>query len=175
MQIRLLTSTLILALCPALLPSVQAQTIGQPGCAQDSPEINVTTTAEKPTLAAVPGKAVLVLLQNDDLYPGRPRPTSLIGFDGKLVGATHGQTYTVVEVEPGMHHLCSTWKGTHAGEVRGSALHVQLEAGGVYYFEIADVLHHPSGAQSTTLQLIDSDQGELMRRVYDLATLQPKK
>jgi hypothetical protein len=175
MQRSFFSSAFLLLCLPGLAVTGKAQMVGQPGCAAQNDPPKITTTSNKPDFKPVPGKALLVVLQNDDLYNPRPRPTNLIGLDGALVGATHGRSYFVVEAEPGVHHLCTSWLNTSSDDLLAAALQVELESGGVYYVQIVDMQYKLIDSPSTGLQLLDPDQGELMRRAYDLAVMKPAK
>jgi len=172
----------VLAVCLPFGAAVAgAQMLGQPGCGAENERIAVTTTADKPALKAALGKAVLVVFQNDNRYNANPRPTNLIGIDGQWVGATHGHSYIILEADPGLRHICTYWQGTSGEGLVGAALRLQMDSGGIYYLEIADRFDGlgpaPVGNRrpATTLQLLDPDQGELMRRSYELAVAKLNK
>lgn len=157
----------------------RAQTAGAPGCGAPEQKFDVTTAKDKAEIKAVPGKALLLVLQNDSIYASRPRPTNRIGVDGKWVGATHGETYLSVQLEPGEHHLCSSWQSStvFSSERTSAAAHFTAEPNGVYYYEVKDsfVPNGVGGAIEVKLNLLDSDEGQLMVNDYKQAQAKLKE
>jgi hypothetical protein len=83
------------------------------GCGDDHARFDVKTEKDAPAPAPPQaGKARIVFIGRIDA-PGclgcsvfSPR----IGVDGSWVGATKGDSYFVLDVDPGVHHVCADWK-----------------------------------------------------------------
>jgi hypothetical protein len=59
-----------------------------------------------------------------------------IGVDGSWVGATKGDSYFVLDVDPGVHHVCADWKSLSAAPGRNVGVAtLTAEPGQVYFFE----------------------------------------
>ncbi|MGA2005557.1 MAG: hypothetical protein ABSG70_19410 [Terriglobales bacterium] len=118
------------------------------------------------------GKALLYFIQDDSEYGARPRPTTRMGIDGKWAGATHGDSYFYISIDPGVHHLCANWQSTFDSKV--AAAHFIAEAGGEYYFAAMDLGGRGVGT-NLSLILLDSDEGKLLVTQLSFSTSHPKK
>lgn len=171
MILRSISATVLLSFACAL--AAGAQTTGAPGCGAPEQKFDVKTIKEKAEVKAVPGKALLLVLQNDSLYGTVPRPTNRIGVDGKWVGATHGKSYLTVVLEPGEHHLCTSWQTSSVlwHERSSAAAHFTADPNGIYYFQVKDLLisSGPGGVSEVVLEPVDSDEGQLMMSEYKQA------
>lgn len=73
------------------------------------------------------GKALLVFIQDDGPSGNRQRVVTKIGVDGSWVGAYKRNSYFVVPVEPGLHHICATaWENVALAPI-------QAQSGKTYY------------------------------------------
>jgi len=82
-----------------------------PGCGPANVKFNVKADREKLALPAADStKAVVFFLQDDVKFESKPRPTTRFGIDGNWVGATQANSYFLVFVDPGEHHLCASWQ-----------------------------------------------------------------
>jgi hypothetical protein len=109
------------------------------GCGDDHAHFDVKTEKDAPAPALLQtGKARIVFIGRIDA-PGclgcsvfSPR----IGVDGSWVGATKGDSYFVLDVDPGVHHVCADWKSLSAAPGRNVGVAtLTAEPGQVYFFE----------------------------------------
>lgn len=100
--------------------------------------------------------------------------TTKIAVDGAWVGANHHNSYLFFAVEPGEHHLCTSWQSHFARMSRVVGLaHLTAEAGKVYFFRTRVI-----GRQGPTFfdfEPIDSDLGRLFVALIPLSISHPKK
>ena len=157
---------------------VMAQEMGAPGCGDPGARFDVQKVkGEKPKPAA-PGKAMVIVIQDDSEFSAISKPTARIGVDGHWVGATHGNSFLGFEVDPGVHHLCSSWQPMHrAGKVGMAAAHFTAQAGEIYYFEVKDeyMMGDAGYMLSTQLTPMDSDEGNLVIDRYEKSNSMLKK
>jgi hypothetical protein len=148
-----------------------------PGCSQTKAEFEVKTEKDSHAAKPEPGKALVYFLQDDLHFDSRPRPTTLFGIDGNWVGATHGNSYFFVYVEPGEHHLCSEWQMdvilNYPQKRTTAALHFTAESGKTYYFRAKDIaIKELVGAE---LEAMDSDEAQLVMGSFEYSSSHPKK
>jgi hypothetical protein len=101
-----------------------------------------------------PGKARVVFVHETQYqYPGYP--VVRIALDGTPAGATHGNSYFSVSIEPGEHHLCTSLQSSFFSGLQ--LAHFTAEPGQTYYFRTRLL----SDAKTYDLDLspLDSDQG----------------
>lgn len=144
---RISFGVLVLLICPVLAFPQSA-----PGCGSAKVKFDISTTKQlSPAPAAQPGKALVYFLQDDAKYNWSPRPTTRFGIDGDWVGATHGDSYFYVFVDPGEHHLCANWQSATTGlawlgrKRSTAAVRLMAEAGKTYYFRAKDILYTEQG------------------------------
>jgi hypothetical protein len=108
-------------------------------CGEDNVKFKVTV--EKGMLEIPPpeaGKASFVFIENLNKHGViGSAATTRFGVDGAWVGADKGDSYFVVEVDPGMHQVCANWQAVSAEGKNVGVLPVKAVAGHVYYFEAA--------------------------------------
>ena len=82
-----------------------------PACGPNGARFDVVTT-KNPRKALTPdaGKALLYFIEDDTRFETFAKPTVRLGFDGAWAGATHGNSFFAVSVDPGEHHLCASWQ-----------------------------------------------------------------
>jgi hypothetical protein len=160
-------------------------------CGDDKVQFDVKTAKHQPPPAPPEaGKAQVVFVGVVDA-PGclgcgifSPR----VGVDGSWAGATKGNSYFVLSVDPGIHHVCADWQSIHAA--RGKNIGVAsftAEPGQAYFFEvkIADQFEGVSGMPNgpvtsqtewvLNLTQLSEDEGRYQMKVSALATSTPKK
>jgi len=175
-----MTRGILLLLSPAILLlalSARAQDedtrpLGSPACGGPNTKFKVTTDKRPHPAQSESGKALLYFIQDDSEYGARPRPTTRMGIDGKWAGATHGDSYFYISIDPGVHHLCANWQS--ALDSRVAAAHFTAEAGGTYYFAAMDLGGRYVGT-NLTLTPLDSDEGQLLVGQLSFSASQPKK
>jgi hypothetical protein len=111
-------------------------------CGDDKVQFDVKTEKHPPAPAPpAVGMAQIVFVGLVDAGPGgcigcgifSPR----VGIDGSWVGATKGNSYFSVDVDPGEHHLCAAWKSLLATKRKNVGVtSFTAEAGKVYYFQV---------------------------------------
>lgn len=120
----------------------QSGSLGAPGCGPASVKFEVNTDREQPAVPHPdPGKALVVFLQDDAQFNSTPKPTARFGVDGTWVGATHANSYFYVSVDPGEHHLCTSWQSrvVLTRDSRSTAAaHFTAQAGKPSYFRARD-------------------------------------
>jgi hypothetical protein len=179
--ILLFASTLVPSSVASSVSSTQTNYFGATGCGPANVEFEVKTDNGQHDMPAVDsGKAMIVFLQDDAMFGARPRPTTRFGIDGTWVGATHANSYFYVLVDPGEHHLCANWQ-SHAATVgvptrSTAAAHFIAEAGKTYYFQAWDIgiADRGPGAE-VRLELLDSDEAQVLVRTFDFSSSRPKK
>lgn len=149
-------------------------------CGKDNVKFKIEVGGAQP-LPASPGadKAQLVLIQRNEGHGGFGgiSPTRF-GLDGAWVGANQDNSYFVVTVAPGEHHLCVTWDKEY------KLTPFTAEAGKVYYFEAHTVYHseqlgnsrHPNLQidKSWTLSALNEDDGKARMKLSGVSVSTPK-
>lgn len=156
-------------------------------CGDDKIQFDVTTQ-KKPPAPAPPGagKAQIILIEVLDRNLGCwtcGTPTSRFGVDGAWVGANQGNSYFVMDLAPGEHHVCTDWQsafGTLKKKI-GMA-DFTAEAGKTYYFVVRMKLKAYNGSDSggevdrdLTFAQVGDDEGKFRMRSSALATSAPRK
>jgi hypothetical protein len=147
-----------------------------PGCSTQNTKFDVKTAKGQHPTQPDSGKALIYFIEDDSDFGSFPKPTTRIGLNGEWVGATHGNSYFYLSVNPGVQHLCANWQSTVLlGKGRKTvAAHFTAEAGHVYYFEIKNTYWLDHGSAGMSLNPLDSDQGQLLANTYSLSTFHPK-
>ena len=170
-------------LCASLALAVQAwATVLPDSCGDDKVKFDVSTkSSEQPPAAAPDGKAQIVFIENDDKEIGciaLCEVTTRVGMDGAWVGANNGNSYFVLAVDPGVHHLCASWQSALSRiEKNVDVASFTAEPGKVYYFA-ADVMVIPTGDNTAditfALSQLDEDKGKYRIKAWKLATWKSK-
>ena len=148
-----------------------------PVCGPDSVRFSVKTeSTQHPTGQADSGKAVIYFLENDDTFDSMPKPTTRMGVDGRWVGATHGDSYFFVSVDPGEHNLCSEWQSSvdFSSGHQAALAHFTANPGGVYFFLVQNSWRM-SGVPRVGMRAISGDEARLLTSRYSLSTSTQKK
>jgi hypothetical protein len=173
----------VISLCFCLAMGLQARCTTLPdSCGDDSVKFDVKTEKNPQPLAGpVEGKARIVLIEDenaklDSLHYALVR----YGMDGAWVGATYGDSYFTLDVQPGVHHLCADvqasamWLGEFKRAV-GMATFT-AEPGKVYYFSSSMIVTYNGGRSfDFGFSAIDEDDGKYRVKAGKLATWQTKK
>jgi len=160
-------AAILLLSCFAFGQDETAVVAAEAACGPRDVKFEVKADAtQHPTPMPGNGKALIYVVQEDPI-------TSRLGVDGKWVGASKGQTYFFVPIDPGEHHLCAIGQ---IGAVTRVSLHgLKAEAGMTYYF-----VPHIVGApvyiieSKFDLSLEDPDQGKALVARAKFATSHPK-
>jgi hypothetical protein len=171
----------ILLLSASLAPAVQARaTILPDACGDDKIKFDVTTQKPSSALAAPEaGKAQLLLIENENRMIGPfMYATVRFGMDGAWAGATNNNSYFVLTVEPGVHHLCASWQSA-LGTIKKNidVASFTAEPGKVYYFA-ANVKLIDAGDSKTNVDFsltpLDDDAGKYRVKAWKYAAWKPK-
>ncbi len=153
---------------------------GSPGCGEEAAKFAVNTSKGSHSVQPEAGKALVYFIEDDSNFNSNPKPTTRAGLDGQWVGATHGNSFLYLTVDPGVHHLCASWQGRGQNTLlalrvgistgygkKVSAYRFTAEAGGTYYFLAKNILifsgdRVPDNTLDMTLTQLNSDQGQLM-------------
>lgn len=172
---------LLLLTCPALATSQSG-----PGCGPANVKFDITTTKQLPAApAAQTGKALVYFLQDDLKYDAVPRPTTRFGIDGTWVGATHGNSYFYVFVDPGEHHICANWQSDRTGlswigsKRSTAAAQFTAEAGKTYYFRARDIARVDDNRIVTepevVLSPLDPDEAQVVMNTFAFSSSHQRK
>jgi len=165
----------------AFAQSSPTPTAVAPGCGTADTKFDVSTSnSQHPMAKPDPGKALIYFLQDDTYFDARPRPTTRFAIDGTWIGATHGNSYFYLSIDPGEHHLCANWQSYLGPTGLGTGLDTaaarfRAEAGGIYFFSARNhgTLH--TGAAGVELLPTDGDEAQLLMSRFALASSRPKK
>jgi len=130
-----------------------------------------------PIVTPEPGKAAVYIVQQEkrdvdslNLWA----VTTRIGLDGAWQGANHGQSHSLLSVDPGEHHLCVDWQSSlKEFSNAGSATTFTAEAGKTYYF-LATVEERQKHEPAILLEAIDPAEGQLLISKSSLSKSHPK-
>ena len=166
----------LMLLCASLLAAVQAhasdKTILPDACGDDNVRFDVKTEKGQPAPPSAPaGKAQVVFIE-DDKVKGGPFTfyTFRFGMDGEWVGADYGDSFFVINVDPGVHHICvSPQSVTRVLKENVSTVPLTAESGKVYYL----VARFKTGLMSLTQ--LNEDEGKYRVKAFKLATWKTNK
>jgi len=168
----------LLLLCASLFPATQSlaksKAILPDGCGDDSVEFDAKLEKDSPAFAGpAAGKAIIVFVET---MPGEQKmqTTTRFGVDGTWVGATKGDSYFTLNVEPGEHNLCASMQSAQQ-KMKKAFTHVATvtaEAGKVYYFE-SQITIIP--LPSLEFSQLSEAEGKYRIKAWKFATSKPKK
>jgi len=176
------TRLVVLILCAFLVTAIQARaTILPDACGDDSIKFDVKTeTSKTPPAAPEAGKAQIVFIENENHAVGPfMYATVRYGLDGAWAGANNNNSYFVVNVEPGVHHLCASWQSAF-GRIKKNidVASFTAEPGKVYYFA-ANVKVTPAGDNQVNIDFslspLNDDEGKYRVKAWKLATWKTNK
>jgi hypothetical protein len=165
-----------LALVLFLAASAFAQDTPQPptACGPLDAQFDAQAEAGQPAaqLSAQPepGKALVYVAEVFTKAPGEiGNPTLRVGMDGAWVGATRTNSYLAFAVEPGEHHLCTSWQ-SHWQRLSKLAAFAGFtaEPGKVYYFR--ERITYSSAGRTANMILdlepVNPDEGQYLVATY---------
>ncbi len=126
-----------------------------------------------------PGKALVYVAEDFRKAPGEiGNPTLRVGMDGAWVGATRANSYLSFTVEPGEHHLCTSWQSRWQRLSKLAAFAgFTAEPGKVYYFR-ERITYSSYGGGSATMNLdlepVYPDEGQFLVASDRPSTSRPK-
>ena len=158
-----------------------AKTVLPDACGDEKTTFNVSTKeVDSPVEPPPEGKARIVFIETFDHTALMTGETTRFGVDGTWVGANRGDSYFVVDLAPGEHHLCANWqKKKDAG-----VLSLSVEAGKTYYYQarvrkVKNQAHGFAGGQSVTVGQVErgfeagilpDDEGKFRVKASKLST-----
>jgi hypothetical protein len=167
-----------LLLCASLVLAAQARALPVPdACGDDAARFDVSMQIAQPApTAPAAGKALLVFIEDQHNEPYDPfdySDTVRFALDGAWIGADRGNSYFVLDVAPGLHHLCASWQGKTRGATRFDLAPVKAEPGKIYYFaaEVTDSEHY----HNFSLAQLNDDQGQYRLKFWTRSTSKPHR
>ncbi len=162
----------LLFLSLALSVSVFAQqspTASSPdaACGPLEVQFDAHASAGQPPSQPEPGKALVYVIEDFRKAPGEfGNPTIRVGADGQWEGAIRANSYIFFSVDPGEHHLCTSWQSSWKRLSKlASFSHLTAEAGNTYYFR-ARITYSSYGNGAATMNLdllpVDVDEGRYL-------------
>jgi hypothetical protein len=145
-------------------------------CGDDKVKFDVKT--EEGQLAPAgpaEGKAQIVFIENENGMIGTfMYATVRFGMDGAWVGADYNNSYFVLAVDPGVHHLCASWQSS-LGRLKKNVdlTSFTAEPGEVYYFA-AQVTVAGRDSFIFGLSQLNEDEGKYRVKISKLSTSKPK-
>ena len=134
--------------CLACAPLASAKTILPDACGDDSIKFDVSTKKDQPPpTPPAEGKAQIVFVEEQNARASFHLVTVRYGVDGNWVGANYGDSYFVLDITPGVHHLCVNAQGDKKAV---GVTSFTAEAGKVYYYEASTTVIRSGGGMITT-------------------------
>jgi hypothetical protein len=163
-------------LCVSLVSAVEARaTVLPDACGKDEIKFNVTTQKGQPVPAAPDsGKAQIVLIEtlerigNVQFFGGK---IARFGVDGAWVGADRGDSYFVVAVDPGVHHLCANWQTIGPDKKNVGVASFTADPGKTYYYQVKITQKGYVEAPATGLGVTSGGGGVSTEESFDLTAL----
>jgi hypothetical protein len=118
-----------------------------------------------------PGKALVYFIQDSGPDGHRQHYTLRVAVDGAWVGAYRQNSYFVVPIDPGEHHVCAESQSGTAASKNLALAHFTAEAGKTYYFStkfMAGVTTMYPISPSLVLDRPDSDEAAYLIATYPL-------
>ena len=174
--------TLLLFLAASAFAQDTARVQAQSACGPLDVQFDAQAAAGEPVAQPAPGKALVYVAEEFRKAPGElGNPTLRVGMDGTWLGATRESTYLAFNVEPGEHHLCSSWQ-SHLRTLSKLAAFAGFtaEAGKTYYFRERITYSSYGGAGGATamnldLEAVNPDEGQFLVASYKPSASHPKK
>jgi hypothetical protein len=98
-----------------------------------------------------------------------------VGIDGNWVGATRGNSYLLVFVDPVDHHMCLNWQSSLQERSRAFAMTSLSAVAGESYYLRARLFPGHSGDYSFDLELVNGDEGKYLVASSAFSVSHPKK
>jgi hypothetical protein len=170
----------VLFAASALAQENPALAHAQAACGPLDVRFDAQTSAGQPDAQPEPGKALVYVAEDFRKAPGESGdPTIRVGLDGAWKGATRANSYLFFSVDPGEHHLCTSWQ-SRPKQLSGLAAFARFtaEPGKTYYFR-ARITYSTYGARGAVMNLdldpVDPDEGQFLVASFRLSNSHPKK
>ncbi|MGA7831373.1 MAG: hypothetical protein WCA21_10455 [Terracidiphilus sp.] len=173
----------LLLLCISLLPATQAlarsKAILPDGCGDDSIQFDAKQEKDNPGLPALAEGKALIVFSESMPNEMKVQSTTRFGVDGAWAGATKGDSYFTVTVDPGDHNLCASMQSApnRMKKTFTQMASFTAEAGKIYYFEAAvNVIGNMNmGIASFDFSQLAEKDGKYRIKAWKFATSKPKK
>jgi hypothetical protein len=159
---------------PALAQEKLSTPVAPSACGPDNVRYEVKLDKSQHGLAQPePGKALVYFIQDrgPQSFGIGSAVQTLIGADGAWLGANRNNSYFSVNVEPGVHHVCSTVQSYM--RLFTELAHFSADAGRVYYFRVRVLLTRAGVV--FFLDPLDGDEAEYLIASYPLSVSHPRK
>jgi len=175
--------TVLAALLFAASALAQSNTAPAPAQGACGP-LNVDFDAEASSSRAVAqpqaGKAIVYVVEDFRKAPGElGNPTIRVGLDGAWMGAMRANSYLFFLVDPGEHHLCTSWQSRLKRLSRLAAFaHFATQPGETYYFRARitySTYGHGTANMNLDLDRLDPDEGQFLVTTFRLSDSHPRK
>lgn len=153
-------------------------------CGSNSQKFSVTIQKnEHSPQNPASGQAQLVLAENVEsdyrCFASGCGVTVRVGIDGSWVGADKGNSWFVVNLLPGEHHLCVNWQSRLAFRERQvDVAKLDAHAGQRYYFEVAVIMKvRDNGHQIDRVRLrpLDLDHAQYLLKISGRSKSTPNR
>jgi len=164
-------SALTLVLVLAASAIAQDTTPTQTSCGALGAQFDAQAAAGQSVAQPEPGKALVYVAEDFRKAPGEiANPTLRVGMDGVWLGATRQNSYLSFAVEPGEHHLCTSWQSRWQRLSKLAAFAgFTAEPGKVYYFR-ERITYSSTGGNAATMNLdldpVNPDEGQFLVASY---------
>src|SRR5258708_26409605 len=164
--------TLVLALAASAFAQNNASPVqSQAACGPLDAKFDAQAAPDRSNAQLQPGKALVYVAEDFRKASGEiGNPTLRVGMDGAWLGATRANSYLSFTVEPGEHHLCTSWQSRWPNLSKLAAFAAfTAEAGKVYYFR-ERITYSNSGGNATAMNLdlepVNPDEGQFLVASY---------
>jgi len=170
----------LLFVTPALAQTNPNLAQAQAACGPMDVQFDAKTFESLPTAGPDRGKALVYVIEEFRKAPGElGDPTIRVGLDGTWEGATRSNSYLYFQVDPGEHHLCTSWQSSLKRLSRLAAFSIfTAQAGEVNYFRALITYTFYWGRtadMNLDLEQINPDEGRYLVSSFRLSKSHPKK
>ena len=175
-------AVVVLLAASAFAIDKSALTRAEAVCGPLDTQFTVETAPDQPLAQPESGKALVYFIEDFRKAPGEfGHPTIRLALDGNWVGATQSSSYFSISVDPGEHHLCTSWQSHwHRLSDLLSFAHLNAEAGKTYYYRVnINYITAGGGVGGANMDLdfapVDVDEAQYLIASYPMITSHPKK
>jgi len=171
--------TIVLVLAASAFAQNTTPVHTQTACGPLNAKFDAQGVAGQPAAQLQPGKALVYVAEEFRKVPNElGNPTLRVGIDGAWLGATRANSYLAFAVEPGEHHLCTSWQSRWPSLSKLAAFAAfTAEAGKVYYFR-ERITYSTNGGDATAMNLdldpVNPDEGQFLVASYKPSTSHQK-
>jgi hypothetical protein len=169
------TKLAVLIFSLSLILATPVRSLASPDfCGDDKAKWNVVLHQQQQSLAdPEPAKAQVVFIEDADMRQSclLCTVTTRVAVDGEWAGANQGNSYLILSIAPGEHHLCTSWQSTRRflKHKKGQASFT-AEQGETYFYRIRIT------RMGYDLQLVpvDKDEGAFRLKSATFSTATPQ-